>query len=212
MTTGGLIILGFGGHARSVAEVALATGYEDLIFVEPTASPGENLWGHPAQSTFDGPIPPGWQTFPGSGDNRTRRAQVQTIQDHAWPLATLIAPSATICRDASIASGCFVAHHAHIGPLSTVGTGCIINTGALVDHESSIGEFTHVSVNSTVAGRCRLGRFVFLGAGATVIDKMSIADSITIGAGAVVTEPLMHAGTYVGIPARPIQSTGAAPS
>src|SRR6185369_10618912 len=101
MTTRGLVILGFGGHARSVADVALAAGFEQLIFVEPTASPGESLWGHPVRTTFDGPLPQEWQAFPASGDNRVRQAQVMEIQDRGWPLATLIAPSATICNDAS---------------------------------------------------------------------------------------------------------------
>jgi UDP-N-acetylbacillosamine N-acetyltransferase len=202
----GLVIFGFGGHARSVADIALTLGITSLMFVDEAAKASESLWGFPVRKTFDDPLPHGGQTFAASGDNQARKVQVATIRGRCWPLATLIAPTATICSESEVSDGSFVAHHAHIGPLSRIGTSCIINTGAVIDHESTIGDYTHVSVNSTVAGRCRLGSLVFLGAGAVVIDKVSVADSITVGAGSVVVEPLVKPGTYVGAPARPIKA------
>lgn len=198
----GLVIFGFGGHARSVADIALALGIRDLIFLEESARANESLFGFPVRKTLDGPLPDGWQGFPASGDNQTRSVQVAAILGRSWPLATLISPTATIGREARISSGCFIGHHAHVGPLSSIGTASIINTGAVVDHECHVGDYTHVSVNSSVAGRCRLGSFVFLGAGAVVIDKVSVGDSITIGAGSVVIKTLVEPGTYVGAPAR----------
>jgi UDP-N-acetylbacillosamine N-acetyltransferase len=197
----GLVIFGFGGHARSIADVALASGIQDLIFVDETARATDSLCGFSVRTTFDGQLPDGWEAFAASGDNRTRQRQVAAVHGRGWPLATLISPTATIGPEASISEGCFVAHHAHVGPLSRIGTACIINTGAVVDHECNIGDYTHVSVNSSVAGRCNVGSFVFLGAGAVVIDKGYIADSITVGAGSVVIRPLVESGTYVGIPA-----------
>ena len=186
----GLVIFGFGGHARSVADIALTLGVKGLIFVDEAANASESLWGFPVRKTFDDPLPDGWQTFAASGDNQARKEQVATIRGRCWPLATLIAPTATICSECRRCSdGSFVAHHAHIGPLTRIGTSCItLNTGAVIDHECMVGDYTHVSVNSTVAGRCRLGSLVFLGAGAVVIDKVSVADSITVGAGSVVVE------------------------
>jgi UDP-N-acetylbacillosamine N-acetyltransferase len=200
-TARGLVIFSFGGHARSVADIALASGVQDLIFVDEAAGENDSLWGFPVRTAFDGQLPDGWQAIAASGDNRTRQRQVAAIHGRGWPLATLISPTATISREASISEGCFIGHHAHVGPLSHIGTACILNTGAVVDHECTIGDYTHVSVNSSVAGRCRLGSFVFLGTGAVVIDNGYIADSITVGAGSVVIRPLVESGTYVGAPA-----------
>jgi sugar O-acyltransferase (sialic acid O-acetyltransferase NeuD family) len=202
----GLVILGFGGHARSVADIALTLGIERLIFVDEAAHGNENLWGFPVRKTFDEQLPDGWQAFAASGDNPTRHVQAAAILGRCWPLATLITPTATIGNETSISAGCLIGHHAHVGPLSSVGTACIINTGAVVDHECKIGDYTHVSVNSSVAGRCHLGSFVFLGTGAVVIDKVCIADSITVGAGGVVVESLVEPGTYVGAPARLVKA------
>jgi UDP-N-acetylbacillosamine N-acetyltransferase len=198
----GLVILGFGGHARSVAAVALANGIQSILFVDANAKAGETFLGFPVTQKLERNIGEGWSCIPGSGDNSERRSQFDLAQSAGWPIARIIARNATIDVDARIASGCFVGHHAHVGPSAQIGTGCILNTGAIVDHESIVGDFSHIAVNAVVAGRVRIGSFVFLGAGATIIDSVSVGDRITIGAGATVITSLNTAGTYVGCPAR----------
>lgn len=198
----GLLILGFGGHARSVADVALSMGIRHLCFEDAHARSGENFLGHSVRGKWIEPLPDDWAVFPASGHSEEREAQCRRIRLHNWPLATLIAPSATLGAGCIIGCGTLVAHQAHIGPSVHIGEGCIINSGSVVDHESIIGDFSHVSVNATVAGRCRLGREVMLGAGATVIDKMVITDAVIVGAGGVVIDPVLVPGTYVGVPVR----------
>lgn len=201
-TRHGLVIFGFGGHARSVADVALAAGCGKLLFIDENARDGETFLGHPVLRQLPGAFPEGWSCLTASGDNHTRARQIASILESRWPLATLVAPTASIGAGATIGAGSFIAHHAHIGPLAKVGTGAIVNTGAIVEHDCVIGDFVHVSVNATAAGRSRLGDFVFLGAGATVIDGASVGREITVGAGGVVIRHLEVPGTYVGIPAR----------
>jgi UDP-N-acetylbacillosamine N-acetyltransferase len=202
----GLVILGFGGHARSVAGVALASGVETVLFVDDDAKPGEAFLGFPVISKFDGPISQGWSCMPAAGDNSRRQRQFEFAAAAGWPLAKVIARDATVHFDAKSDPGCFIGHHAHVGPSAQVGKGCIINTGAIIEHESLVGDFSHVSVNAAVAGRSQLGSFVFVGAGATVIDSISIGDGITIGAGAAVVQSLTLPGIYAGCPARRISS------
>jgi sugar O-acyltransferase (sialic acid O-acetyltransferase NeuD family) len=202
----GLVILGFGGHARSVADVALSVGFNSLLFVDKNAKDGETFLGFTVRKEIYGAIPQGWECMPATGDNRLRQEQVLFVQSAGWPLATLVSGTATIGAGAEISPGCFVGRHAHIGPMAKVGAGCIINTGAVVEHECIVEDYTHVSVNSTLAGRSHLGKFVFLGTGATVIDGISIVDNVTIGAGGVVVESIGSPGTYVGVPAKKIAS------
>ena len=200
----GLVIFGFGGHARSVAAVALANDVGSLLFVDENAKDGETFLGFPVTRKFDGTISEGWSCMPATGDNLQRQKQFDLAHSAGWPIAKVVAKDATIDVDAQIALGCFVGHHAHVGPSAQVGKGCIINTGAMIEHEFVVGDFSHVSVNAVVAGRSHLGNFVFLGAGATVIDGISIGDRITIGAGATVVKSLTEPGTYVGCPARQV--------
>ena len=198
----GLRVYGFGGHARSVADVAVALGIQQLVFANIDARDDEKFLGFPVIRTFGDILPDGWQCFPAAGDNRKRQAQTEHIQARGWPLATIVSPTATVGIGATIAAGTFVGHHCHVGPMARIGRSCILNTGCIVEHDCVVGDFTHVSVNATLAGRSQLGSFVFLGTGSTVIDKCSVPDETICGAGTVVTRSLAVSGTYVGVPAR----------
>ncbi|WP_342131813.1 NeuD/PglB/VioB family sugar acetyltransferase [Hydrogenophaga sp. OTU3427] len=203
----GLCVLGFGGHARSVLDVALSAGVKDFFFVDTNAAEGESLLGFPVLAAMPDSLPAGWAVFPAAGANERRAGQVDGALRAGWPLATLVSPLASLGVGATIESGCFIGHHAHIGPMARIGTGCIINTGALVEHEAVVGDFCHVSVNAVMAGRTRIGRAVMIGAGATVLDGLSVADGVTIGGGGLVHRSISEAGVYVGVPARPVAAS-----
>lgn len=203
-----LLVLGFGGHARSVADIALTLGIEHLAFIDRNAQEHEHFLGFPVDREWDQFSPQEWCCIPASGNNQQRYLQIQAILAAGYSLATLIAPSSTVGVGAKIAPGCLVGHHAHVGPLAQVGRGCIINTGAIVEHECALGECVHVAVNATIAGRTTLDSNVWIGAGATVIDKVSISADITVGAGGVVIASLSQPGTYVGVPVRRVVDKG----
>jgi UDP-N-acetylbacillosamine N-acetyltransferase len=201
----GLLILGLGGHARSVADVALDLGISDLRFVDPNARLGEQCLGFLTMADPPRSLPDGWMVMPAAGDNLQRKEQVEQIVTRGWPPATLVSRRAYVGAGASVLPGAFVAHHAHIGPLATIGHGVLINTGAVVEHECVISDFAHISVNSTVAGRSRIGELTFVGAGAVVIDKVSVAGLVIIGAGSTVVGDIDQSGIYVGSPARRVR-------
>ncbi|MCC6887436.1 MAG: NeuD/PglB/VioB family sugar acetyltransferase [Hyphomicrobiales bacterium] len=199
---GGLLLLGLGGHARSVADVALDLGAPALAFVNPSARPGERCLGWPCERELPGALAPDWAAFPASGDNRRRCEQVESVLSRGWPLASIVSRRASVGCGAQVDRGVFIGHHAHIGPLASIGRGALINTAAVVEHDCIVGAFSHVSVNATVAGKSRIGAFVFVGAGATIIDGLTVADHVIIGAGATVVDDIDRPGTYVGSPAR----------
>jgi sugar O-acyltransferase (sialic acid O-acetyltransferase NeuD family) len=195
----GLYILGAGGHARSVADVALSAGIRKLVFVDPNSGASEAFAGFALVRDLPEQIGEGWAIFPAIGSNQGRRRACSGIIER---LAVVAAPDASIGLRASIGLGSFLGRHAHVGPFATIGAGVIINTGAIVDHDSDVGDFTHIAVNATVAGTCRIGSNVMIGAGATVIDGITIADDVIVGAGATVVSDIERPGTYVGTPAK----------
>jgi sugar O-acyltransferase (sialic acid O-acetyltransferase NeuD family) len=197
-----LIILGFGGHARSAADVALAIGYSNLIFIDANARPAETFLGHPVLAELSAVDIQESEIFPASGDNARRQEQLDFIASQGLTAPTLIAPTATIGTGTRLGAGTLVAHHAHVGPLAKIGQGCIINTAAIVEHDCQIGDYCHISVNTTVAGKASIGESCFIGAGAVVIDGVSIAPGVILGAGSVVTRSIEQTGTYVGAPAK----------
>ncbi|KHJ54116.1 acetyltransferase [Aureimonas altamirensis] len=197
----GLLVLGFGGHARSVADVALSMGIQELVFVDPQARSDETFAGHSVVVEAEDLPRDRFMAFPASGKGSLREVQ---MRDASLEIATLISPRASVGPEASISAGAFVGHGAHVGPQSAIGRGVILNTHCVVEHECVVGHFSHVSVNATMAGRSRLGSRSMLGAGAVIIDGVTVCDDVVIGAGAVVIEDISVPGTYVGVPARRI--------
>jgi len=195
-----LIIVGCGGHARSIADVALFNGYEKLIFVDENARDNEVILDFNVINNFALLEEPN-QFILGIGDNTKRSISFSTYHSEIQ----LISKDAYVGLQSSISHGVFVGHNAYIGPLTCIGENTIINTHAIVEHECIIGKHSHISINSTIAGRCKIGDNVFVGAGAIIKDGIEICSKVTIGSGSVVIENITKPGIYVGIPAKKIK-------
>ena len=207
MTTEALCIIGCGGHARSVADVAIAGGERDILFIDNAARPGETILGFPVL-TFAALASRRLvlrRYVVALGDNAARAREFERLRSVTGiPAVRVIAPDARRGRDDRLGDGVFVGAAAHLGPEASIGDNTIVNTRAIVEHEVVVGAHSHVSVNAVLAGRVRIGERVFVGVGTVVVDGVHVCDDVVIGAGAVVIASIERAGTYVGVPARPV--------
>ena len=113
-----LYIRGCGGHARSVADVALFNQPDlELVFVDENAEIGEKIFGFDVIKTMpdDAEI-----IHHGFGDNEQRN---QLKHEKS---ISIISKKSHISPTAKIGEGTFVAHNAYIGPGVIIGRGCII--------------------------------------------------------------------------------------
>jgi UDP-N-acetylbacillosamine N-acetyltransferase len=196
-----LVLLGCGGHARSVANIAIENGFEHLIFYDENAKEGEYILGHPVYKNIPQDMLENYVYIPCAGDNLKREKQMEWLEFRKLKIVKIIAKTAHISKFANISEGCFVGHHAYIGPEVNIEKNCIINTGAIIEHEVKIDAHSHISIKAALAGRVNIGQSVMIGAGATIIDQKKICHHCVIGAGAVVINDLNQSGTYVGVPA-----------
>lgn len=202
-----LVILGCGGHARSVADVAILAGVDNIVFVDANARPNEKIGPYQVVAAWDDTVLAGWSAISAAGDSALRSTQLAWLREKGIPIASVVAPSATVGLGATVAEGVFIGNHAHVGPFASIGTGAIVNTGAVIEHEVVIGDYTHVSIHASVAGRCKIGSFCFIGAGSTVIDSLTLCAEVTLGAGGCLVRDVALPGTYVGVPARNVRSS-----
>jgi UDP-N-acetylbacillosamine N-acetyltransferase len=201
------IIYGCGGHARSVADVALSNGMSHLIFIDQNALENEKQFEFEVRSDFKDA-----HLFPcivALGDNAERAKQFFELMKKAIRMTSVISHTAYLGKNARLGSGTFVGHTAHIGPNVSVGNACIINTRAILEHDTQVGDFSHISVNALLAGRCQIGDHVMIGAAATVIDKVKICSHVYVGAGSVVVQDITEPGVYAGVPAKKIKENQA---
>jgi sugar O-acyltransferase (sialic acid O-acetyltransferase NeuD family) len=199
-----LAILGAGGHGKVIADAALCSGWEDIVFFDdrwPTLSHlgvwdvvGDSQSFNEQATCFDA-------VFVAIGDNGIRMDKMSTLLRENIPLATVIHPSATVSRFAQVGLGSILCAGAVVNPDSVVGIGSIINTGATVDHDCSVGDFVHISPGANLASGVRVGDLSWIGIGSSIRQLITIGSGVVVGAGAVVIKDIPDACTVVGIPA-----------
>jgi len=207
-----ILVIGAGGHCRSVMSVILAENKWQPIGIIDAGNPRENesILGVPVLAGLDSLL--SGDNFGAKyivvaiGDNSERASISKKLRGAGFKLPNITSPRSVVDPTATIGNGSVVMPGAVICAMAKVGDGCIVNTNAALEHESSIGDWVHLAPGAVVAGRSYIGKHVLLGANSTVVDKCQIADGVTIGAGSVViTDALEKHGTYVGAPARQIE-------
>lgn len=194
MATTSLYIYGNGGHAKVVADIARANGYDNLIFLDDNSDMkfNSNLPKHPIIIAI--------------GNALIRQKLQNLVLLSGFELITLIHPTAVIGSDVTIGNGSVVMPGAIINAKSTIGNGVIINSGAIIEHECTIGDFAHICPGVAIAGGSLVGERSWIGIGSSVIQNITIKPDITIGAGSVVVKDILEGSLAYGNPCRVVKS------
>lgn len=162
MATTSLYIYGNGGHAKVVANIARANGYDNLIFLDDNSDMkfNSNLPKHPIIIAI--------------GNALIRQKLQNLVLSSGFELITLIHPTAVIGSDVTIGNGSVVMPGAIINAKSTIGNGVIINSGAIIEHECTIGDFAHICPGVAIAGGSLVGERSWIGIGSSVIQNITI--------------------------------------
>ncbi|MBQ7503794.1 MAG: acetyltransferase [Ruminococcus sp.] len=198
-----LVIIGASGHGKVIADIALKTGYEEIVFLDDDDSvktcAGFPVVGNSEMiSEYND-----WDFVVAIGNVQIRERLTDELANYS--LATLIHPDAVIGREVEIGRGTVIMAGAVINSYTKIGRGCIINTCSSVDHDCNIGDFVHVAVGSHICGTVNVGTSTWIGAGSTVSNNIDICGNCKIGVGAVVIKNIEEVGTYIGVPAKKIR-------
>lgn len=167
-----LLIVGAGGHGRSVAEAALATGnFDTLGFVDDAAQTVSQVWDYPVWGTTADLTryrAHADVAIVALGNNALRAKLCEQLQAAGFELATIIHPRAVVSPRAEIGSGTAIMAGAIVGTEACLGMGVIINSGAIVDHHAQVHDYGHLGVNACMAGGAVLGRGAWIQAGSAL--------------------------------------------
>lgn len=204
-----IIVIGAGGHARVVVDVAKSAGFEVCGIIDIN-------YLRQKESIINSPVIGGMNTLkdydPESigvaialGKSELRSEYFIKIQNSKFKIISIISPTAIISKYVKMGKGVFVNAGAIISAEAIIGNNTIINSGAIVEHEVKIGKDSHVGPGVKIGGRTTIGDNTFIGLGATIIDNIKIGNCVTIGAGSVIINDLDPNTTMVGIPGRPVK-------
>lgn len=201
-----VVVVGAGGHAKVVADLLRAGGYE-IVGCTDNSRKGGLVNGMPILGREDDVLPGLLRdgvthVFIALGDNQLRQQLAKMVADLGFEFAQAIGRSAVISPSASIGPGCAIMEGAIVNAEAEIGQFAVINTNASVDHDCRIGAFVHVAPGCALAGNVIVGDRAFLGAGVRVIPRIAIGADVIVGAGAVVARPIDGPGTWAGVPAR----------
>lgn len=185
-----LLVVGAGGHGRSVAEAALLSGRFEVIAFLDDSTPAEEavlglpVWG-PVESIAQYRTAMD-QAVVAVGNNAVRETLMQRWATAGVTWATVVHPRAIVAPSAVLGAGSAVMAGAIIGTEARLGMGSIVNCGAVVDHHATVEDFGHLGVNASMAGGTRLGRGGWMQAGSTLAYGAVVPSSATVGPGEAV--------------------------
>lgn len=202
-----LILIGGGGHCKSVIEVAESAGYEIKGILDMPDEVGkEVLPGHKVIGTDD-EIPQyveecDFVITVGFIKNPAIRIKLYNkVKAAGGRLATIIASTAHVSKYAELGEGTVIMHHAFVNAGAKIGDNCIINTFVNIEHDAEVGNQCHISTGTMVNGECKIGENCFIGSQSVCANCIEIASDIIVGAGSVVRKSIRMKGIYAGNPA-----------
>jgi acetyltransferase EpsM len=203
-----VVVLGAGGHGKSVISVLLACG----ATIAGVLDDNSDLWGRSVLGVrVLGPLSEirnfaSCSAVIGLGENAARRAVAERFSGIEW--ARVIYPGAYVNPTASIGVGTVVFPGAIVAAEVVLGAHVIVSGHVTVGHDSVLEDFTQVAPGVQIAGGVRVGAGTLLAIGSIVCPGVQIGAGAVLAAGAVAVKDIPAACTAFGIPARPRYPAG----
>lgn len=174
-----LILVGGGGHCKSVIDVAESAGYNILGILDRLEEVGKKVLGYDVIGTDDD-----MAKYVDQAEFIVTVGQIKSpdlrIKLHKMlelvgaKLATIVAPTAYMSKYAQLGAGTVVMHQAVVNADAKVGKGCIINTFANIEHDVVIGDYCHISTGAMVNGGSTVTDGTFVGSQAVINQCVKI--------------------------------------
>lgn len=194
MSDNGLLLIGGGGHCRSVIDVLESSQISIAGIIHGDDCSPDSVLGYQCLGT-DKNLPILRNNYAqaiisvGQTKNATlRKSLFFRLNELEFILPNIISPFARISARCQLGDGTMVMHHALINANTFIGKNCIINTKALVEHDCIIGDHCHLAVGACLCGGVSIGEGSFIGAGAIIRPGVVIGADCFIRMGAVITK------------------------
>ncbi|GHV80065.1 hexapeptide transferase [Spirochaetia bacterium] len=205
-----LLLVGAGGHCRSVIDSINYVQYSDIGIVDLPEMVGKNIFSIPIvgtdediESLFEKGYHQAIITLGSVGNPDKRIKLYHKLKLIGFQFPKIIDSTAIVSQiSVEMADGVFVGKGVIINTGVKLGTCAIINSGAIIDHDCEIGQFVHIGPGVRMSGGIHIQDNVHVGIGSSMIQSISVGRDSIIGAGSVVVSDIEEGVIAFGIPCR----------
>jgi sugar O-acyltransferase (sialic acid O-acetyltransferase NeuD family) len=199
-----LVVIGAGGQAANVLNVASSVGYSIYAFIHESRA-GEKRFQIPILPNVDevGAVDE-YDFCLAIGDNYDRQQAALEVQERFPGLRfpSLVHPSVDLAPHVEIGEGAVIMPHSVIGTNATIGAFCIVGNQSTVGHDCVIADFASLGPASALAGNVSLGLGSAVGLGARVRERSTIGSNAVLGSNSFLNGDLGDDEVAFGTPAR----------
>ena len=207
-----IILIGGGGHCRSVIDSIKSGGYFNIIgILDSIDKVGQTISGikiigcdYDAEKFFKQGYKNAFITVGSIEDTTPREKIYSKLQAIGFEFPIIVDRTAIVAKDVVIEQGVFIGKGAIINSNVNIGLNCIINTGCIIEHDCIINKFSHIAPGSTLSGGVQIGKNAHIGANSTIIQYKKVGDNTIIGAGSVVIKDIGNNKKAYGNPCKEV--------
>ncbi len=185
-----LLLIGGGGHCRSVIDVIENTEmYKIIGIVDLKENLGKKVLNYTIIGTDEDlvklkkTIKYAFITIGHIYSNEKRIQIFNILKELNFILPVVVSPLSYVSKYSQIGEGSIIMHHALINANARIGKNCIVNTKALIEHDAVIGDNVHIATAAIINGGVVVKDNSFVGSNCTtkqniVIEGFNKAGSI----------------------------------
>jgi acetyltransferase EpsM len=204
-----LVIIGSGGHACCMLDVAQLAGFTTIGFIDRTRSEGDLVNGLPIlggdELLFDEAFVSEHYIAVGIGNPAVRRRYGELLLKKQADCPVIANPSSFVSPHATLGRGVLLMGMNAVNHGARLDDFVALDWQVTIGHGAHLGRAVFAAPGSRVAGDVTCGEEAYLGLGCQVIEKVKIGRGSLIGAGSTVTQDIPEQVVAVGSPAKVIR-------
>ena len=184
-----ILIIGAGGHARSLIDVIETTKKFKIVGLINNGKSKKKIFDKYKilGSDFQINKMKKYSKLVAIGigqikDPKKRIYAYELLKKFSFKMPTICSPKSYVSKYSLLEEGTVIFHGAIINAGAYIGKNTIINTRAIIEHDVKIGNHCHVATNTTLNGGVVLGKNSFVGSNAVIKENIKIGNNCIIAA------------------------------
>lgn len=194
-----LAILGGGGFAREVAEIARLSGFSIAACYALDAGSFTDIHrGYLDELETEAGNFAGVALGIGATDRRSlkRRADlIEWLKARGIACPPMVSPHAIVSENVTIGAGAFVAHGAILSVGVALAPFCAVNSGAIIGHDAQVRTNAIIAPGAFLGGNSKIGESTLIGPLTKTLQGVEVGRDVILGVGCTALRSLADGAT-----------------